>query len=92
MMRSIYVTEFYKKNFTYNNKIELANKMRLSPETAAIHYNKINELNFNNNDELIIRLQTEIYNLKQKIPKLENNNIDIKNSKLFNKRKNDIKY
>ena len=92
MMRSIYVTEFYKKNITYNNKIELANKMRHSPETAAIHYNKINELNFNNNDELIIRLQTEIYNLKQKIPKLENNNIDIKNSKLFNKRKNDIKY
>ena len=39
MMRSIYVTQFYKSNINYNSKIELANKMRHSAETAAIHYN-----------------------------------------------------
>ena len=31
--------------------------MRHSAETAGIHYNKINESEFNNNDELIIILQ-----------------------------------
>ena len=67
MMRSIYVTEHYKSNINYTNKIDLANKMRHSAETAAIHYNKIsNKQDFNNtnNDELIIKLQQEIYELK----------------------------
>ena len=36
MMRSIYVTNFYKSNINYTNKTLLANKMRHSPETAAI--------------------------------------------------------
>ena len=66
--------------------------MRHSPETAAIHYNKINESDFNNNDELIIKLQTEIIELKQKITELEAKNVDITDSKLYNKRKNDILY
>ena len=93
MMRSIYVTEHYKSNINYNSKIELANKMRHSVETAGIHYNKINESDFNNNnDELIIKLQKEIIELKQKITKLESENVDITNSKLYNKRRNDILY
>ena len=93
MMRSIYVTEHYKSNINYNSKIELANKMRHSVETAGIHYNKINESDFNNNnDELIIKLQKEIIELKQKISKLESENIDITDSKLYNKRKSDILY
>ena len=93
MMRSIYVTEHYKTNINYNSKIELANKMRHSAETAAIHYNKINESDFNNNnDELIIKLQKEIIELKQKITELEAKNVDITDSKLYNKRKSDILY
>ena len=95
MMRSIYVTEHYKTNINYTNKINLANKMRHSPETAAIHYNKIsNEHNLNNtdNEKLIIELQKEIYELKNKINELENKNVDITDSKLYNKRKSDILY
>ena len=92
MMRSIYVTQFYKSNINYNSKIELANKMRHSVETAGIHYNKINESDFNNNDELIIQLQKEIIELKQKITELEVKNVDITDSKLYNKRKSDIQY
>ena len=49
--------------------------MRHSAETASIHYNKINETNFNDNDKLIITLQKEIYDLKKQIEKLERNNI-----------------
>ena len=92
MMRSIFVTQFYKSNINYNSKIELANKMRHSVETAGIHYNKINESDFNNNDELIIQLQKEIIELKQKIAELEVKNVDITDSKLYNKRKSDIQY
>ena len=92
MMRSIYVTEHYKTNINYHSKIQLANKMRHSAETAAVHYNKINESDFNNNDELIIKLQQEIIELKQKITELEAKNIDITDSKLYNKRKSDIQY
>ena len=95
MMRSIYVAEHYKSNVTYNSKIDLAKKMRHSPETAAIHYNKIsNEHNLNNtdNEKLIIELQKEIYELKNKINELENKNVDITDSKLYNKRKSDILY
>ena len=44
------------------------------------------------NDELIIQLQKEIYELKNKINELENKNVDITDSKLYNKRKNDILY
>ena len=95
MMRSIYVTQFYKSNINYNSKIELANQMRHSAETAAIHYNKINEKDFNNNnnnEKLVNELQKEIFNLKAKIIELESKNIDITNSKLYNKRKSDILY
>ena len=93
MMRSINVTEHYKTNISYHSKIQLANKMRHSPETASIHYNKINESDFNNNnDELIIQLQKQIYELKNKIIELETKNIDITDSKLYNKRKSDIQY
>ena len=93
MMRSIYVTQHYKTNINYNSKIVLANKMRHSAETAAILYNKINETDFNNNnDQLVIELQKEIFELKQKITELEAKNIDITNSKLYNKRKSDIQY
>ena len=93
MMRSIYVTQFYKSNINYNSKIQLANKMRHSPETAAIHYNKINESEFNNNnDELIVQLQQEIIKLKNEISELKAKNIDITDSKLYNKRKSDILY
>ena len=93
MMRSIYVTEHYKRNVNYNYKQDLANMMRHSPETAAIHYNKINESDFNNNnDELISQLQKEIIVLKAKIIELESKNVDITDSKLYNKRKSDILY
>ena len=95
MMRIIYVTQFYKSNINYNSKIELANKMRHSALTATINYNKIsNEQDFNNtnNDELIMQLQKEIYELKAKINELENKNVDITDSKLYNKRKSDILY
>ena len=98
MMRSIYVTEHYKTNINYNSKIELANKMRHSAETAAVHYNKINKINekdFNNNydnEKLVIELQKEIFDLKAKIIELESKNIDITDSKLYNKRKSDILY
>ena len=59
----------------------------------CIHYNKINESDFNNNnDELIIKLQKEIIELKQKITILEATHINITDSKLYNKRKSDILY
>ena len=95
MMRSIYVTQFYKSNINYNSKIELANKMRHSVETAGIHYNKINDTNFNNNnnnnnEKLIVELQKQIFELKKQVLELEGKNIDITDSKLYNKRKSDI--
>ena len=93
MMRSIYITNFYETNVTYNSKIELATIMRHSAETAAIHYNKVSDYqvnNNNNNDELVIELQKQIYELKKQVFELES--IDITNSKLFNKRKSDILY
>ena len=43
--------------------------MRHSAETAAIHYNKISLLDFNNNNDnekLVIELQEEIIELKKK--------------------------
>ena len=95
MMRSIFVTQHYKKNINYNSKIELANKMRHSVSTASINYNKINESDFNNNNnnnELISQLQKEIIELKQKITELEAKNIDISGTKLYTKRKSDILY
>ena len=93
MMRSIYVTQHYKTNINYNSKLELANKMRHSPLTASINYNKINDTIFNNNnDQLVIELQKEIYELKAKINELENKNVYITDSKLYNKRKSDILY
>ena len=69
--------------------------MRHSAETAAIHYNKINNKDFNNNDnekKIISQLQKEIFDLKAKIIELESKNIDITDSKLYNKRKSDILY
>ena len=93
MMRSIYVTEHYKKNINHLNKTELADRMRHSVNTASLHYNKINKSDFNNNnDELIVQLQQEIIELKQRITELEAKNIDITDSKLYNKRKSDIQY
>ena len=44
----------------------------------------------NNNDELIIQLQKEIFELKQKIT--ESKNVDITDSKLYKKRRIDILY
>ena len=67
--------------------------MRHSAETAAIHYNKVSNesnLNNNNNDELIVQLQKEIFELNAKITELESKNIDITDSKLYNKRKFNI--
>ena len=93
-MRSIYITNFYKGNIHYNDKKNLALKMRHSPETAAIHYNKIlQNTNITENCDVIISdLNTQIYELKKEIEILKlnnNNNID---NKLFQKRKNDILY
>ena len=39
-----------------------------------------------------MQLQKEIYELKAKINELENKNVDITDSKLYNKRKSDILY
>ena len=42
MMRSIFVTNFYKQNnINYNDKKKLSHQMRHSVETASINYNKI---------------------------------------------------
>ena len=68
--------------------------MRHSVSTAHINYNKVtSEQDFDtNNEKLIIELQKEIYELKNKITELENKNVDITDSKLYNKRRNDILY
>ena len=93
MMRSIYVTEHYKRNVNYNYKQDLAIKMRHSAETAGVHYNKINKSDFNNNnDELIVQLQQEIIKLKNELSELKGKNVEITDSKLYNKRKSDILY
>ena len=99
MMRSIFVTNFYKQNnINYNDKQLLSQKMRHSVETASINYNKISQ-NTNiseNSDKIISDLNNQIYELKKEIEKLQinNNNIDNNNTnnKIYKKRKNDILY
>lgn len=41
LLRSSYITNFYKSNPSRNQKEELARKMRHSVNTAEIHYNKV---------------------------------------------------
>ena len=69
MMRSIYMTHFYKQNnINYNDKKKLSHQMRHSVETASINYNKISQnTNIPDNCEKIISdLNNENYNLKKK--------------------------
>ena len=84
IMRSIYVN-FYKHNINYNDKQNLARQMRHSPETAAIHYNKIsqNTNNSENCDVIISDLNSQIYELKKQIEILKLNNNDNIDDKLF---------
>ena len=93
-MRAIYVTNFYKNNITFNEKI-LSQKMRRSVETASMNNNKVSQnTNISENyDKLISELNNQIYELKKEIgiSKINNNNNNNNvDDKLFNKRKNDI--
>ena len=97
MMRSIYITHTYKNNLTHNEKLKLSHDMRHSVTTASLHYNKVGEnTNITENcDKIINDLNNQIYELKKEIETLQLNNNNIDNnidSKIFNKRKNDIMY
>ena len=97
MMRSIYITEFYKNNVNYNDKLKLSKKMRHSVNTASINYNKITNTNINSEEENIKKindLNTEIYELKKINDNLKINCPNVENieNKAFNKRRNDIIY
>ena len=97
MMRSIYITEFYKNNVNYNDKLKLSKKMRHSVNTASINYNKITNTNINFEEENIKKindLNTEIYELKKINDSLKINCPNVENieNKAFNKRRNDIIY
>ena len=69
----------------------------MEKSTASLHYNKVGE-NTNitvNCDKIINDLNNQIYELKKEIETLQLNNNNIDNnidSKIFNKRKNDIMY
>ena len=91
IMRSIYITWFYKHNQTYEQKDKLAKQMRHSVNTAGKNYLKVfddieplteNELKMEND-----KLKNEILDIKAQIP-----NINIDNDKLYKKRRGDIIY
>ena len=91
IMRSIYITWFYKHNQTYEQKDKLAKQMRHSVNTAGKNYLKVfddveplteNELKLEND-----KLKNEILDIKAQIP-----HINIDDDKLYKKRRGDIIY
>ena len=94
MMRSVYITWFYKNNKTFGARETLSRQMRHSQPTASKNYLKV----FDEEPNLIITnlklekdiLEGDIKILKSKMIKCDE--IEQKNNKLFKKRRTDILY
>ena len=95
MMRSIYITWFYKNNQLFNSREELARQMRHSQETASKNYLKIF-------DEEKLTPSQETEKLKKENLKIEHEHQLLKGEllkvkmeegdKIYNKRRGDILY
>ena len=94
MMRSVYITWFYKNNKTFGARETLSRQMRHSQPTASKNYLKV----FDEEPNLIITnlklekniLEGDIKILKSKMIKCDE--IEQKNNKLFKTRRPDILY
>jgi hypothetical protein len=94
MMRSVYITWFYKNNKTFGARETLSRQMRHSQPTASKNYLKV----FDEEPNLIITnlklekdiLEGDIKILKSKMIKCDE--IEQKNNKLFKKRRTNILY
>jgi hypothetical protein len=96
MLRSAYITNFYKNNMTFNEREALSHKMRHSQQTASKNYLKVSNIEKITPDEKIKELTKEnitlnklIYECQTKIKTLEKTP---ENEKEYNKKRNDILY
>lgn len=96
MMRSIYITNFYKENKTYKAREELSLKMRHSVPCAMKHYFKISDTPNDENEELKqvkdenIKLTIRIKELEQELQQLKEKATT--DEKIINKKRQDIIY
>ena len=103
MLRSIFITHYYKKNKSLKDAATLAAKMRHSTNTARKNYYKVDDketkeetaendnlllININNLNDEINKLQNELKQNKHIEPRAASD----ENKKLFNKRRNDAVY
>ena len=97
MMRSIYITHFYKQNPTYQKKHELALDMRHSVDTASMNYAKV----FDEDDEPAGKPSEDVEELNRENFRLKEELKECKEQKkanteddpaLYNKRRSDILY
>ena len=96
MIRAAYITNYYEHNKTFDTREKLALEMRHSVNTASKNYLKISNEKPKTTEEqliklnkIVIKLNSEINEYKNKLLAYENNDED---TKKFNKRRKDIIY
>ena len=96
MLRSAYITNFYKNNMTFNEREALSHKMRHSQATASKNYLKVSNIEKITPDEKIKEQAKEIIILNKLINEL---NVKLKayeetpeHVKEYTKKRNDIIY
>ena len=93
MMRSVYITDFYEKHKSYQDREKLALQMRHSFVTAARNYFKVSEDENKPKDEQIEELKNKLVEMEIEKNKLrEKANKCEPDVKLFQKRRYDILY
>ena len=95
MMRSIYITWFYKHNQLFNSRDELARQMRHSQATASKNYLKVFDEDKLTPSELTEKLKDDKVNNDIEIQRLKGELLKVKmeeGDQLYNKRRSDILY
>ena len=94
IMRSSFITWFYERNPSYNERDKLSRLMRHSQKTAQLNYNKVFSTEFIEEDmketkKKLLDCEAEVRELKNKLDAFEKNQTDVQ---AFNKRRRDVLY
>jgi hypothetical protein len=94
IMRSSYITWFYERNPSFNQREKLGHLMRHSQKTAQLNYNKVFTTEFIEEDlkktkQKLVERDIQIRELQNRLDAFEKNKPD---KQVFNKRRRDIIY